>query len=756
MKQKSIKDILNGQNSNKSNARSNVIAPVENDEVILDISGVNEGSPSTIEPITVPSSQSSSLPKGGQFISIQNEMDKDKPMISAKNFLIRNSKTLSKGSKKNSRQKKIINPETIVISLDNENGIDDDYLENDAVMKMNKVNNKFEQLTKPNISITPISNFKTTKLKDLFGKVQKNGKASFQNASTLNRKNEISKLKDLVAPWPQKQLYQPNDADQYTSIEEGKYENVLLTKKKTKTPNLEISEEDYKYLNRNTITNNSDCNMLHKKLNLFGTSALDSSFLKNHHSLLIDYFEPKELKHVLLEPTLKSSVNNCILESFEKLKKMTTRNQLLQKKNYTKEIDYDDFNNFIVYDDDLNVSKDYETFSGGNSNENEEFVPLIVLYGNAVGKNTLLKVIMDALQGQIYELNTSTNRSKKNILESLLEFSTTHYVKGKNSKGLILLDDIDVLFKEHDKFFWYAVERLLLSARKPVVLTCRDINYIPSNLLQIAINQDTCFEAKRISPKSVVSFLQYYMKKINTEINPEALRCIVEINQNDIRKSLLDLQFLLLPPHTYTFKTPKELNEHHVSDLKELSDYLEILSYADVIDNCIKFKSLINDDKYHTLNTPSAILKCRDSTDEIKLQNDYLIDYKLYLDDELHRKQLPFELNISKYLENKTNEVSGIERNKNLSKIALVKEKNHKRITNSNVVFLSSRISKRNTQNVTARKTRNSSKKFFELIENFSTTDETDEMIDFDFSLNNQSNLDTYVNPYVFKIAEFE
>ena len=109
-----------------------------------------------------------------------------------------------------------------------------------------------------------------------------------------------------------------------------------------------------------------------------------------------------------------------------------------------------------------------------------EFMPLMIIHGNAIGKKTLVQTIMKEIAGddnsyQIFEVNANMNRSRRDLFETLLDFTTTHYVKDsskrKSDYGLVLFNDVDVLFKEHDKGFWSMINKLCEFSRRPLVLS---------------------------------------------------------------------------------------------------------------------------------------------------------------------------------------------------------------------------------------------------------------------------------------------
>ena len=718
----SLRDLLDGNSSKSSNSLStkNIKPDVPSDE---------DSNMSSLESINLSYYQSSPMMKSSQIKSIVSKSIGDK---SVQSFLMKKKVAATLDN--------VGNSENQPIDLDNE--------AHSGILDGTEAN--FKQLLEPK-RLPELPNAKKTKLRDLFGGPRrsydsdpdKSSGISLQNPlmhhNKLNRLNPISKLKSLNAPLPEIQLIEPKDDFDLTK------QNIILNLAKLNSKeyisSFRFSMTDYKSLN--TIP--ADKSDTETSLIVLENMSDNSTLYKDTHILWSELFRPTSIKEVLLEPKLKENVSTWINISFEKLKRQTSRNQLLKtQRNEDKHID-----NFIIYDSFEEEEED--------PNVLEEFIPLMILHGEAVGKNTLLKVIMDSLEGQIYEINTTNNRGKKDILCHLKEFSTTHQVKAKGSKGLIVLDDIDVVFKEHDKFFWISVEKILSTSRRPVVLTCRDINFIPTNLIEIAQDQGSCFQTKRISQRTVSAFLGKYYKDKGAVVNKPALDIITKLNKNDIRKCLMNLQFYSLPPGTIKvskIKEPEILDDN--IDLLSFSHKADTYSSCDILNTSVNEISLLKDDVDTTLMTSDSITKNRTIIDEqIKLKNDYMIDYKIHLMDDKRYQRKPYELDIVNYLWNQEASTPFFNHSKLLS------ENKMNLITTSTVAYLSTRVSiRKGNIDSSTRRTRNSnSRKIQEVLEGFSNNqiiDNVDEIIGFDLAITNKKDIQTYINPYVLEIAQAE
>ncbi|SCU83229.1 LAFA_0D02432g1_1 [Lachancea sp. 'fantastica'] len=350
--------------------------------------------------------------------------------------------------------------------------------------------------------------------------------------------------------------------------------------------------------------------------------------------LWTDEFAPQTLKDVVLEDALKTQVNGWLQMSFEKLRRMTTRNKLSKKK-----ADLDDMDMFIVEDEN----------DESLSDQMEEFVPLMILFGDGVGKNTLLQAIMNDVSGQIFEINSSGNRSKKDYMDSLLEFSTSHYVKNKGSKGIILFDDVDVLFRERDKLFWVTLERLLMASRRPIVLVCRDLNFIPFNLIQIADEENSLFHVEKIDLRKAETQLSRFLNAKGLDVSTDDLKTLLREYGSDLRRLLINLQWKAVadPKSIQSKDFPHHKKFSHVSEISDIKFQSNLLSSADMIFNSIRWRSHITGDKDRTLNYPSHSKDFTALPDEERLAFDYMIDYKQHLHDHLKTSLLPFETNMS-------------------------------------------------------------------------------------------------------------
>ncbi|QEU62974.1 Elg1 [Kluyveromyces lactis] len=445
--------------------------------------------------------------------------------------------------------------------------------------------------------------------------------ASFLNMerSTVQRQNKISKEQVLHAPLPHIQ-HTPH----YIL---GKQNSISLHKKVVKPLNLSFNASEYSFL-----VNSDEPDGSKKALNI--NDRISYSDDTTNTQLWTSLFKPTCIEDVLIDSDTKSSVREWFKDAFDLLNRKTDRSAL-----YNRKVD-GDLDNFIVDDSFL---------GSGDDTSVKQFVPLIILYGG-IGKNTLIDVLMDEQDAHIFEINCSMNRAKRDISDMLHDFATTKYVKDTQSKGIILFDDVDVLLTESDKFFWNSVHATLIVSRRPVVITCSDYRFIPSNLLEVAEEQHSIFNIKSAPKQQIVEYTSRCLVQKGIEINKNLLNIILQRNNYHIRKCLMDLQWVCTKPGVVPINdkhSPRKRNDD-TENIKKASLKLDFSSSYDVIQNCIEGKSFVRDDIDLTLNYAKHQI-----SNDGETSYDVVWDYVEHLWDINHNTLFPWEKQMQSLMEEK-------------------------------------------------------------------------------------------------------
>ncbi|KAF9009047.1 hypothetical protein BDQ17DRAFT_96371 [Cyathus striatus] len=230
---------------------------------------------------------------------------------------------------------------------------------------------------------------------------------------------------------------------------------------------------------------------------------------------------------------------------------------------------------------------------------------LDILIGD-VGKNHILskevalpdkrhQTPLSSYEGEVLPNDTETPVTEQGL--------AADNIKSSIQQSVILLEEVDILFKE-DANFWPAVVKFISQSRRPVVCTCNDISLVPvSELpLQAILTMEPC------SPSIAASYLQSISCAEGYMVEREALLELcsqdrgssgvdgtLEVTSPDLRKSIQALQLWCTTdnlassnsvqvhrarspvgagPHD---KTPKE----ELSSLQFVWNRAEYMSFAD-------------------------------------------------------------------------------------------------------------------------------------------------------------------------------
>lgn len=346
--------------------------------------------------------------------------------------------------------------------------------------------------------------------------------------------------------------------------------------------------------------------------------------------LWIDLFKPVSTSDLLMSEKNVHKIKNWINNSYGLLKAQslkTSRNVLIKQKKKKEMHKY--INSFIVQDDlDPATLDDTDT-------EEDIFMPILLIQGSiGTGKSTSVYSVMNSFDGYIMEINTGVNRGRKDVYNSLKEFCTTQIVHKQNEskefqRGLVLLEDVGVLF-EQDKSFWLVVHDILNISKRPIVLTCEDFTGIPRSIIEHAEEEDSiiCTDENQIPAQLISDYLWICAFSQGFLIGDDLLEDFINLAFNghnfDLRKGLMECQMICQSHHSSNIGELVRIDkaafteEVQENDLSMIANNLEALSSADVIEHntfsLINHEELTNEfidvyfvDESTKLKQPTAI-----------------------------------------------------------------------------------------------------------------------------------------------------
>ncbi|ORE10635.1 P-loop containing nucleoside triphosphate hydrolase protein [Rhizopus microsporus var. microsporus] len=228
---------------------------------------------------------------------------------------------------------------------------------------------------------------------------------------------------------------------------------------------------------------------------------------------------------------------------------------------------------------------------------------MVLLVGyHGVGKTALVHTAAEQEGYEIFEINSGSRRSGKDVVSAVGEMTKSHLVTFQNnvseepqkkrrlnpflsSKGmtnttqgkgqllnfvrksnngnnnkklnlnrsadgpkqsLILLEEVDLLFEE-DKGFWASVVELSQKSKRPIIMTCNDPDQIPFEMLYLQTVLD-------IQPPPLEELLPYLWLVCYAEgyqMDPADLVCLTALVGRDVRQLLQILELYRGVPHPF-------------------------------------------------------------------------------------------------------------------------------------------------------------------------------------------------------------
>ena len=177
---------------------------------------------------------------------------------------------------------------------------------------------------------------------------------------------------------------------------------------------------------------------------------------------------------------------------------------------------------------------------------------------------------------KVLELNASSTRSGRQVLANLREATQSHSVKKQekmangdersisfNSKienaknGLpiekksidkttvILFEDIDIVFEELDEGFHSAINNLIATTKRPIVLTTSSQNFMACSTNKILNLKflPQIFEFRPVQPPTIAKYLQLLCLVEGFNIDYDSILGLVSHNKGNVSASMHQLQY---------------------------------------------------------------------------------------------------------------------------------------------------------------------------------------------------------------------
>jgi len=140
--------------------------------------------------------------------------------------------------------------------------------------------------------------------------------------------------------------------------------------------------------------------------------------------------------------------------------------------------------------------------------------------------------------GTFLGADTKNVQSSKRHLASRRKIVNDHENAAQHKQSLILLEEVDTLFEE-DRSFWETVLELAIQSKRPIIMTCNDETCVPLNVLAL-------HAILRFRPPAVDIATDYLLLLTAAEghlLSRDAVATLYQANNHDLRASIMDLNF---------------------------------------------------------------------------------------------------------------------------------------------------------------------------------------------------------------------
>lgn len=218
-------------------------------------------------------------------------------------------------------------------------------------------------------------------------------------------------------------------------------------------------------------------------------------------------------------------------------------------------------------------------------------------YVGMVGENHIMKRDVPPVSSFFGKAASSTAKASKetSITNGTSESKPSQRVDTANSSSLtatvdentvkqscILIEEVDNLY-ESDSGFWEGLISLISKSRRPVILTCNDINAVPRDSLPLQ-NVLHLHSLDEGTVKTLLREISHLEGKVIDEglIERVVKQCSDGDGMSDVRQAINQLQFTSASDGTTTSSVVHEApTPNQQDDLRLVQNALEIASFAD-------------------------------------------------------------------------------------------------------------------------------------------------------------------------------
>lgn len=206
----------------------------------------------------------------------------------------------------------------------------------------------------------------------------------------------------------------------------------------------------------------------------------------------------------------------------------------------------------------------YSGYTSEESNSSQSNTNSVVLLGpKSSGKSNAVFALANEMNFNVLEINAGMKRSGKKLLSDLHEATQSHQIRKKqkdvlsaktllkkslsNSNAdimkmsLILIEDADIIFDNHDAGFVDAIYTLASTSKRPLIIIAEDINC--PHLQRLIKQNSIVFNPP--NPISISKFLSVLALLENCPIDLNQLLNMYIFNRKDLRKTINEMQFFI-------------------------------------------------------------------------------------------------------------------------------------------------------------------------------------------------------------------